>query len=138
MLQAQLLAEDYGWPLLNLFWTMMIFFLWIAWIFLLFRIIGDIFQSDDMGGGVKALWALFVIFLPFLGVFLYVIVRGKHMQQRDLQAAQAREQDFQAYVKQTAGSTTSSADEIAKLAALKDQGVLTDQEFAAQKAKLLS
>jgi hypothetical protein len=133
MLQAQ----EYGWPLLNLFWTMFIFFLWIAWLILLFRIFGDIFTSDDMGGGAKTLWVIFVVFLPFLGVLIYVIVRGKSMGQRQMDAAREREAAFQDYVRQTAG-TSSSADEIAKLAALKDQGVLTEQEFAAQKAKLLS
>jgi hypothetical protein len=137
MLQAQLLAEDYGWPILNLFWTMLIFFLWIAWIFLLFRILGDIFTADDMGGGAKTMWVIFVVFLPFLGVLVYLLARGNSMSQREIRAAQAREAEFQAYVKQTAG-TGSGADEIAKLAALRDQGVLSEQEFAAQKAKLLS
>jgi hypothetical protein len=137
MLQAQLLADDYGWPLLNLFWTMLILFLWIAWIFLLFRILGDLFTSDDMGGVAKALWVIFLVFMPFLGVLIYLIARGNSMTQREVRAARDREAQFQDYVKQTAG-TSSSADEIAKLAALKDQGVLTEQEFAAQKAKLLS
>ena len=137
MMQAQLVAEDYGWPLLNLFWTMLILFLWIAWIFLLFRILGDLFTSDDMGGVAKALWVIFLVFMPFLGVLIYLIARGNSMTQREVRAARDREAQFQDYVKQTAG-TSSSADEIAKLAALKDQGVLTEQEFAAQKAKLLS
>ena len=137
MLQAQLLAEEYGWPILNLFWTMLIFFLWIAWLFLLFRILGDLFTAHDMGGFAKALWVIFLVFMPFLGVLIYLIARGDSMTRREVKAAQDREAEFQSYVKQTAG-TASSADEIAKLAALKDQGVLTEEEFAAHKAKLLS
>ena len=130
-----MLAYDY--PLLGLFWTMMIFFLWIAWLFLLFRVFADIFRSKDMGGFAKALWSIFVIIVPFLGVFLYVIVRGRSMSERDIADAKQREAEFQAYVRETAGSA-GSAEEIAKLADLRDKGVITDEEFAAQKAKLLA
>jgi hypothetical protein len=130
-----MLAYDY--PLLGLFWSMMIFFLWVAWIILLFRVFGDIFRNRDMGGGAKAFWSIFVILLPFLGVFIYVIANGKAMGERDIAAAQAREAEFQAYVRQTAGSS-GAADELTKLAALRDSGALTDAEFAAQKAKLLT
>ena len=129
-----MLAYDY--PILGLFWTMMIFFLWIAWIILLFRVFADIFRSD-MGGGAKALWSIFVILAPFLGVFIYVIVNGRKMGEHDIANAQAREAEMQAYIRQTAGSA-GDADELAKLAALRDQGVLTEEEFSAQKAKLLS
>jgi heme exporter protein D len=130
-----MLAYDY--PILGLFWTMMIFFLWVAWLILLFRVFADIFRSHDMGGWAKALWSIFVILAPFLGVFIYVIVNGRKMGERDLEAAQQREAEFQAYVRQTAG-TAGAADELAKLAALRDSGALTDAEFAAQKAKLLT
>ncbi len=130
-----MLAYDY--PLLGLFWTMMIFFLFFAWLWLLFRVFADIFRSHEMGGWAKALWSIFVILVPFLGVFIYVIVYGKAMGERDVAAAQRREADFQDYVRQTA-STSGGADELVKLAALRDQGVLTDEEFAAQKAKLLA
>jgi len=129
-----MLAYDY--PLLGLFWSMMIFFLWVAWIILLFRVFADIFRSD-MGGGAKALWSIFVILVPFLGVFIYVIANGRAMGERDIAIAQQRESDMQAYIRQTAG-TAGNADELAKLAALRDQGALTDEEFSAQKAKLLS
>ncbi|HUV18070.1 MAG TPA: SHOCT domain-containing protein [Ilumatobacteraceae bacterium] len=129
-----MLAYDY--PILGLFWTMMIFFLWVAWIILLFRVFADIFRSD-MGGGAKALWSIFVILVPFLGVFIYVIANGRAMGERDIAIAQQRESDMQAYIRQTAG-TAGNADELAKLAALRDQGALTDEEFSAQKAKLLS
>jgi hypothetical protein len=132
--EATMLAYDY--PILGLFWTMMIFFLWVAWIILLFRVFADIFRSD-MGGGAKALWSIFVILVPFLGVFIYVIANGRAMGERDIAIAQQRESDMQAYIRQTAG-TAGNADELAKLAALRDQGALTDEEFSAQKAKLLS
>jgi hypothetical protein len=129
------LAYDY--PLLSLFWTMLIFFLWIAWIVLLFRVFVDIFRSD-MGGFAKALWSIFVIFLPFLGVFVYLIANGQEMGQRDVAAAQQSEQAFRAYVQDAAGSGKSAADELAKLAELRSQGVISETEFAAQKAKLLA
>ena len=130
-----MLAYDY--PLLGAIWTMFIFFLWIAWLFLLFKIFGDIFRSRDMGGGAKALWCIFVIIAPFLGTFVYVIVRGQGMGERDIEAFRAQQQQFEAYVKETAGSGN-TADELSKLADLKAKGVLTDAEFEAQKAKLLT
>ena len=131
-----MLAYDY--PLLGAFMTMLWFFLWIIWIFLLVRIIFDIFRSDDLGGFAKALWILFVIITPVLGVFVYVIARGKSMGQRDLDRAQAQDAEFRKYVQSAAGSAGSSADQLAKLADLKEQGVITDAEFAAQKAKILA
>ena len=76
-----MIAYDY--PILGLFWTMMIFFLWVAWLMLLFRVFADIFRADDMGGFAKALWSIFVIIVPFLGVFLYLIVHGRAMGERD-------------------------------------------------------
>ncbi|MFT3852434.1 MAG: SHOCT domain-containing protein [Ilumatobacteraceae bacterium] len=127
----------YDFPILGLFWTILWFFLWIAWLMLLFKVIFDIFRSKDLGGGGKALWALFVVIIPWLGVLVYLIVRGRTMTERDIEAAQAQEQAFRRYVAQTAGGKTSAAEELAKLAQLRDSGVLSDAEFAAQKAKLL-
>ena len=129
-----MIAYDY--PLLGLFWSMLIFFLFVAWVILLFRVFADIFRSQDIGGWAKALWSIFVILLPFLGVFIYVIVNGKAMGERAAADAQQQQAAFDTYVRQTAG-TAGSADELAKLAALHDNGTLTDAEFAAQKAKLL-
>ena len=131
-----MLAYDY--PLLGLFWTLAFWFLWFAWIVLLFRVIADIFRSHDLGGGGKALWSIFVILVPWLGVLVYLIARGKSMSERDQQQAQARQDEFQAYVKDVATTSTGSADELTKLASLRDQGVLTDAEFAQQKAKILA
>jgi type VI protein secretion system component VasK len=130
-----MLAYDY--PLMGIFWSMMWFFLWIIWIMLLFRVIGDIFRSHDLGGFAKVLWLLLVIVLPFFGVFIYMIARGRAMAQHDMDAAQARDEQMRAYVQQAA-SPSGSADELAKLAELNQSGVLTDAEFAQQKAKILA
>ncbi len=132
------LADDWHYPLLNLFWTMLWLFLWILWIFLLFRIIVDVFRSDDMGGWAKAGWVIFLIILPFLGVLVYLIARGGSMQKRDIAQAKAADAATRQYIQQAAGSTTSSAEELHKLADLRDRGVLTPEEFEAQKAKILA
>lgn len=123
-------------PLLDAFLTMMWFFLWVLWLFLLFRIIMDIFRSKDMGGWGKAGWLVFVIILPFLGVFVYLIARGHKMAERDV--AQAREQDqaFRSYV-QEAARGTSTADELTKLADLRDRGVISEADFQQGKDKVL-
>lgn len=130
-----MLAYDY--PLLGLFWTMLIVFLWVAWIMLLFRVFGDIFSNRDMGGFAKALWSIFVILAPFLGVFVYLIANGDSMAKRNLARAQAAEADFQSYVRNVSGGG-GTADEIAKLADLQSRGVISEAEFAQQKAKLLA
>ncbi len=127
----------YNYPLLDILWTMIEFFLFFLWIWLLIVIFGDIFRSHDMGGLAKALWVIFVIILPFLGVLIYLIARGGSMHERAAAAAAQQQKAFDAYVKQTAGSG-SSADELAKLADLKAKGVISDAEFEAQKAKLLA
>jgi ABC-type multidrug transport system fused ATPase/permease subunit len=132
-----LLAYDY--PLLGAFWTLLWFFLWIVWIFILFRVIFDIFRSHDLGGWAKAFWLIFVIILPFLGVFVYVIARGKGMSERDMQRAADSEQQFRSYVQQAAATSGGgTADELAKLADLRDKGVISPAEFEAQKAKILA
>ena len=128
-------------PLLDLFWTMLLLFLWFAWIWLLITIFIDIFRSDDLSGWGKAGWVIFVIFLPLLGVLVYIIARGSSMQERQMRQAADMRKAQDAYIREVAGSGDgggSSADELAKLADLHKQGVLTDDEFAAQKAKLLS
>ena len=128
-------------PLLDLFWSMLWFFLFFAWIWLLISVFSDIFRSSDLSGGGKALWTLFVLILPYLGVFVYLIARGGQMQERSMEEAVRREEATRKYIQQAAGSAGgggSSADEIAKLAQLRDQGHLTEAEFAAQKAKILA
>jgi hypothetical protein len=128
----------YDYPLLGVFWTMMIWFLWIAWIVVLFRVIADIFRSRDLGGFSKALWAIFVIVVPFLGVLVYLIARGHSMTDRDVQQAQAQDAAFRSYVQDVAATNGGTADELTKLANLQAQGVITDAEFAQQKAKILA
>lgn len=130
--------DDY--PLLNLFWTMLWFFLFIAWLFLLFSLFADIFRSKDMGGWAKALWVLFILILPLLGALLYLIVRGRSMHERAAEDAQEREKAFRSYVRDAAGTAggASVADEVSKLASLRDSGAISAEEFEAQKAKLLS
>lgn len=127
----------YDYPLLGVFWSMLIFFLWFAWIVLLFRVFADIFRADDMGGWAKAIWSVFVILVPFLGVFVYLIANGGDMARRRLQDAQDSEAAFRTYVQSAAGSG-GTATELAKLSDLHSSGVLTDGEFEQQKAKLLA
>ena len=129
----------YSYPLLDLFWTMLWFFLFFVWIWLLIVVFADIFRSHDMGGFAKALWVIFVIILPFLGVFIYLIARGGKMQEHAVQQAQDQDAAMRAYIQDVnASSGGGTADQLAKLNDLKNQGVLTDAEFQAQKAKLLA
>ena len=129
-----MLAYDY--PLLGLFWTMLFWFVWIAWIMLLFHVIVDIFRSG-MSGLSKALWAIFVIIVPWLGVLIYVIANGDDMTRRNIASAQQQQAEMDSYIRSAAGSG-GAADEIIKLAALRDQGVISAAEFDSQKAKLLA
>ena len=128
----------YDYPLLGFFWTMMFWFLWIAWIMLVFHVIADIFRSRDMGGVAKALWLIFVVIVPWLGVLVYVIAHGQKMADHAFERAQAQDDAFRSYVQDVAATSGSAADELTKLATLKAQGVITDAEFAEQKAKLLA
>ena len=125
-----------NYPLLDAFWTMLWFFLWILWFFLLFRVILDIFRSKDLGGWGKAGWLIFVCILPFLGVFVYLIARGSKMAQRDVDDAQAADQAARSYIRDVA-QESSPADQLAKLADLRERGVITDAEFQQSKAKVL-
>jgi hypothetical protein len=122
-------------PLLDLFWTMLWFFLFFAWIWLLVMVLTDLFRSDMSGWG-KALWTIFVVVLPLLGVLLYLIVHGGKMQERSLRYAATMEERQRDYIKSVANSP-STADEISKLAELHDRGVITDNEFNTKKAALL-
>ncbi|MEQ7006768.1 SHOCT domain-containing protein [Actinopolymorpha sp. B17G11] len=124
-------------PLLSAFLTMAFFFLWILWIFLLVKIIVDIFRSHDLGGWGKAGWLLFVIVLPFLGVFVYLIARGRSMSEREMAKVKEQEQGFQDYVRSAARVPT-QADELSKLAQLRDHGDISDAEYQKAKAKLLT
>ena len=127
-----------GLPLLDFFFTMLMFFLFFIWIWLLITVFADIFRSEDLGGWAKALWIIFVIIVPLLGVLIYLIARGKSMQERGMQMAAEQAKAQQEYIQSVAGTQEGAADQIAKLASLRDSGVLTPAEFEAQKAKILA
>jgi Short C-terminal domain/Phospholipase_D-nuclease N-terminal len=128
-----MLLADY--PFLDIFWTMFIFFLFFIWLTILFRIFGDIFRRRDIGGGAKALWIIFVILLPFLGVFIYLISQNDGMTQRALDRAQAQRSETDAYVRSVAGG---AAGEIERAKGLLDSGAITQAEFDAIKQKALA
>jgi hypothetical protein len=133
-----LLADSsYSYPLLGAFWTIFEIFLWVLWLWVLIYVFIDIFRSRDLSGGVKALWFLFVLFIPLIGVLVYLIARGGKMQERATQEAQQQDQAFRAYVQDAAGSGN-SADQLAQLADLRDRGVITADEFEREKAKILA
>ena len=121
----------------QVFWSMLWFFCFFIWIFLLIRVFADIFRSHDMSGGVKALWIIFVIVFPYLGVLVYFIARGKEMTQHTIEDAQARDAAQRQYIQSVAAPAASPAEEIARLADLKEKGVIDDAEFQAAKAKAL-
>ncbi len=121
---------------MDFFWFMFWAFIWIVWIILLFRVFADIFRSDT-SGWAKAGWTVFVIILPYLGVFIYLIAEGGNMAKREVATAQAMDQAQQDYIRSVAGSG-STADQLDKLASLHDRGVISDEEFQSEKAKILS
>ena len=120
----------------QVFWSIMWFFLFFTWIMLVFSIVGDIMRSDDMSGGAKALWAVLIIFLPFLGVFMYLIARGDKMGARQQRAMDDQDTAFRSYARDAAGG--GSADELAKLADLHSSGKLTDDEYAQAKGRVIA
>lgn len=132
------LAYDY--PLLSVFWSMLLFFLWIMWFVLLFRVVVDIFRDDDMSGWAKAGWLVLTVLLPFLGVFVYVIARGKNMGRREIAQARAQQEAFDARIRQAAGTEgrPSSVDELARLSEIRDRGAITDDEFRKAKELVLT
>jgi hypothetical protein len=128
-----LIAADY--PFMDVLWSMIIFFFWVIWIWIVITVLMDVFRRHDIGGFAKALWVLFVVILPWLGVLIYLIVEHDGMRERGLKQAQAQREQFDQYVREAAGG---SADEIAKAKQLLDQGAITQDEFDSLKAKALS
>jgi len=122
----------------QVFWSMLWFTLFFFWIWTVIMVFADVFRSDDLSGWGKALWTIFIIFLPFLGVFVYLIARGRSMQERATSDAALREQQFRAQVQAAAGSSSSAAEEVSRLADLHAQAVLTDEEFQQAKSKALA
>ncbi len=129
-----MLASQFG--VGQFLWDLVWFFLLVMWLVLLFRVFGDIFRSHDMGGFAKALWVIFVILMPFLGVLVYLIARGSKMAEHAQAAAQAQQAAATQYIQQAA-APLSSADELTRLAGLRDKGVLSEDEFQTAKAKVL-
>ena len=132
-----LASGSYQYPLLGVFWTILEIFLWVIWFWILITVFIDIFRSHDLNGWGKALWFLFVLFIPLIGVLVYLIARGGKMHERAVRTAQQQDQQFRQYVQDAAGSGN-TADQLAKLADLRDRGVITPAEFEAQKAKVLA
>jgi hypothetical protein len=122
----------------QVFWSMLYFFLFFIWFWLLITVFGDIFRSRDLGGLAKALWVIFVIVVPYLGVFVYLIARGHKMSEHAAQAARAQDAAQRAYIQNAAGAAPSAAAELAQLADLKAQGVISDAEFEQAKAKAIA
>ena len=132
-----LASSSSSYPVLDVFWTILMIFLWVIWFWILITIIIDIFRSHDLSGWAKALWFLFILFLPLIGVLAYLIVRGGKMHERQVRQVQRQEEQMRSYVQQAA-SPQSSADQLAKLADLRDRGVITAEEFDREKAKILA
>jgi hypothetical protein len=130
-----MLAAEFGTG--QVLWSMLWFFLFFIWIWLLIVIFADIFRSDDLSGWGKALWSIFIIVVPYLGVFAYLIARGHKMQEHSAKDAQAQDAAFRSYVQNVAGSGGSAADEISRLADLRDRGVISEAEFQQAKAKAI-
>jgi hypothetical protein len=127
------IAADY--PFIDVLWTMIIFFFWVIWIWIVITVLIDVFRRHDIGGFAKALWVIFVVILPWLGVLIYLIVEHDGMRERSLKQAQAQREAFDDRVREASGG---SADEIAKAKQLLDQGAITQDEFNALKTKALS
>jgi hypothetical protein len=119
-------------------WSFVWFTLFFIWIWLLITVFGDIFRSDDMGGFAKTIWIIFVIVVPYFGVFIYLIARGKGMAERNVKAIQEQQDAQRAYIQSVAGAAPSPADEIARLTELRDKGSITEEEFQQLKAKALA
>jgi Short C-terminal domain/Phospholipase_D-nuclease N-terminal len=133
-----LAASASSYPLLDVFWTIFLFFLWVMWFWILISVFIDIFRSHDLSGVGKALWFLFVLLIPLIGVLVYLIVRGGSMHERAARQAQQQDQAFREYVQSAAHTPASSADQLERLASLRDRGVITPQEFDSEKAKVLT
>ena len=134
------LAAASSYPLLNLFWTMAEVFLWVLWICVLVMVFMDIFRSHDLSGGAKALWFLFVLFIPLIGVLVYLIARGSSMYERRAEQYQGQDEANRgSYMQQpTPNGPATTADQLAKLADLRDRGVISPEEFEREKAKVLA
>ena len=134
-----LAASSYSYPLLGAFWTILMIFLWVIWFWILITVFIDIFRSRDLSGGAKALWFVFVLFIPLVGVLVYLIVRGSSMHERAVHQVQQQDEEARRYIQQAAAEApASTADQLTKLADLRDRGVISAEEFEREKAKVLA
>jgi hypothetical protein len=134
-----LASSSYSYPVLGAFWTILMIFLWVIWFWVLITVFIDIFRSHDLSGVSKALWFVFVLFIPLIGVLVYLIVRGGSMHERAAREVQQQDAEARRYIQQAAAeSPASTADQLAKLADLRDRHVITDAEFDREKAKVLA
>lgn len=124
-------------PLLDLFWTMLLIYLWVMVFFMIVKVLADVFRRD-MSGWAKAGWTIVIVLIPLLGALIYLIAHGKDMTERDVRDYADMQAQQDEYIRSVAASSTSVADEVAKLAALRDKGVISNEQFEAQKAELLS
>jgi hypothetical protein len=120
----------------QVFWSMLYFFLFFIWVWLLISIYSDIFRSPDLSGWGKAGWSIFVLVLPYLGVFTYLIARGRKMSEHTMDEAHRRDAEFRGYVQEVVATTPSDVDQLSKLASLRAEGVIDDAEFERMKAKV--
>ena len=128
-----------NYPLLNVFWTIFEVFLWVIWFWILITVFIDIFRSRDLSGWGKALWFLFVLLIPLIGVLVYLIVRGSSMHERQARDMQQQDAEARRYIQQAAAEApASTADQLSKLADLRDRGVISAEEFEREKAKVLA
>ena len=131
------LASSYSYPLLGAFWTIVMVFLWVIWFWILITVFTDLFRSHDLSGWAKALWFIFILFLPLIGVLVYLIARGGKMREHAARHARRQEAELRSYVQEAAGSQ-GPADQLAKLADLRDRGVITPTEFDREQTKVLA
>jgi hypothetical protein len=132
------LAASTNYPVLDVFWTILEIFAFVIWFWLLFVVLTDVFRSSDLSGWGKAAWTIFVLFLPLVGILVYLIARGRSMQQRAARQASQQDQAFRSYVQEAAGSSPTSADQLSKLAELRQRGVISADEFEQEKSKVLA
>ena len=132
------LAASTSYPVLDAFWTIFEIFAFVVWFWLLFVVLTDVFRSRDLSGWAKAAWTVFVLFLPLIGVLVYLIARGPSMHERAARQASQQDEAFRSYVQDAAGTSPSSADQLAKLADLRQQGVISADEFEQEKTKVLA
>ena len=132
-----LAASSYSYPLLGAFWTIFLIFLWVIWFWVLITVFIDIFRSHDLSGWAKALWFVFILLVPLIGVLVYLIARGGKMHEHEVRQTQRQEEQFRSYVQEAAGPQN-PADQVVKLADLRDRGVITAEEFDREKAKILA